>query len=760
MSKLERVLGKRFCGHTLCTIFVLATSGALGQNSMIGDGFGGRLWYRPTNYTVGSYSAFSVCYTDPCDSTSNQLYGWGGDNVGELANGPGFNCTSTPAAIPGISDVRYFSTGYWMGAIKNDATGWVWGGFDGFESPTQVIADAKFVDASARLTSFVKNDGTVWSIGSNEMGQFGDGTTTSDFTAPVQMSGITNAVRVAVGLFATYVLLADGTVMSVGSNTWGLLGDPLNIAGGYTTIPAPVPGLVDIIEVKATSVSGAALDASGDVFTWGQGGYTGDGDQLNDTLPERLVGLADIVAISGCTDGTHILTLDASRNCHVFGQYNFNTTHPEPMLITGDVIDIMAGETFSYIVKADGTLWASGSSLCGSIWMDQPNFVHPSVNQVLTQLDPSDVPGSCPLVGTVAIPTATCGSGTITVNHFGGQEPYSYAIGNGPQASNVFSDVPLGVYTVTVTDANGCVTTVPCTVDPYDSAPVIVDMGTVYACRNEGYTLPSGTTVYPPGTYSDTTFSVVGCDTVRLYEILPIWINWQIELCEGEPFTLPNGNVVYAPSSHEVNAVLDTLLYPSQCDTTNSITLVLSNLPPIAAGVSAQETQVFVGDSVALIPSGGLDLEWSPSSTLSCTTCPNPFASPTETTEYCVVVTGGADSGIGCGSDLACITITVIEPPPIPCTAVNIFVPTAFSPDASGMNDRQCVHGAQCISSMNFAIYDRWGLKVFETTDPEACWDGTFNGQALDPAVFVYHLIATLNNEGTVERQGNITLVR
>lgn len=759
MSQPERVRVKRSFGRTLSLLLVLATTGALGQNSMVGDGFGGRLWYRPTNYTVGSYSAFSVCYTDPCDSTSNQLYGWGGDNVGELANGPGFNCTSTPAAIPGISDVQYFSTGYWMGAIKNDATGWVWGGFDGFVSPTQVITDAKYVDASARLTSFVKNDGTVWSIGSNEMGQFGDGTTTSDFTAPVQMSGITNAVRVAVGLFATYVLLADGTVMSVGSNTWGLLGDPLNTAGGYTTLPAPVPGLVDIIEIKATSVSGVALDASGDVFTWGQGGYTGDGDQLNDTLPERLVGLADIVAISGCTDGTHILTLDAAGNCHVFGQYNFNTTHPEPMLITGDVIDIMAGETFSYLVKTDGTLWASGSSLCGSIWMDQPNFVHPSVNQVLTQLDPSDVPGSCPLVGTVAIPTATCGGGTITVNHFGGQEPYSYDIGNGPQASNVFSDVPLGLYTVTVTDANGCVTTVPCTVDASDAAPIQVDMGVVTGCADEGFTLPSGSTVFTSGIYSDTTFSTFGCDTVRSFTVSlqPVQSNVsrQYTLCADEPFTMPNGDIVYAPGVYT-----DTIELAGACDTLYVVFLILSTLPPITAGVSAQQTQVFVGDSVALIPSGGLDLEWSPSNTLSCTTCPNPFASPTETTEYCVVVSGGADSGIGCGSDIACITITVIEPPPIPCTAENIFVPTAFSPDASGMNDQQCVQGAQCISSMSFAIYDRWGLKVFETTDPEACWDGTFNGQALDPAVFVYHLIATLNNDGTVERQGNITLVR
>lgn len=725
---------------------------------MIGDGFGGRLWYRPTNYTVGSYSAFSVCYTDPCDSTTNQLYGWGGDNVGEMANGPGPTCTSAPAAIPGMSDVRYFNTGYWMGVIKNDGTGWVWGGTDGFSSPTQVITDARFVDASARLVSFVKNDGTVWSIGSNEMGQFGDGTTTNNYTTAVQMTGITNAVRVAVGLFATYVLLEDGTVVSVGSNTWGLLGDPLNIAGGYTTIPAPVPGLTGVVDIKATSVSGVALDANGDIYSWGQGGYTGDGDWQNDTLPERLVGLTDIVAISGCTDGTHFFALDTDRNCYAIGQYNFNITHLEPALIADSVVDIMVGEVFSYLVKDDGTLWASGSSLCGSIWLDQPNFLHPAAQMVLTELHPSAVPSACGLIGTVAIPTATCTSGTVTVHHFGGEPPYLYDIGTGPQASNVFSDVPLGNYTVSVTDAAGCVITVPCTIDPVGVEPIVLDMGTVTACVDEGYTFPSGATVHTSGSFVDTTFSALGCDTVRQYNVVlnSAWLNWQIDLCAGEPYALPNGDVAFAPSYH----FIDTLEYDDACDTLFSITLVLSTLPPIVAEVATADSTITSGESVLLSPSPGSSYSWYPSTGLSCVDCIFPLASPTETTEYCVVVSGSAAGGVGCGSDTACLTITVLAPPTPTCTTENIFVPTAFSPNTTGTNDMQCVHGGECIRSMTFAIYDRWGSKVFESADPEACWDGTHKGQALDPAVFVYHLSATMINGESFERQGNITLMR
>ena len=730
---------------------LVTISPALAQNSMIGDGFGGRLWYRPTNYTVGSYSAFSLCYSNPCDSSTNQLYGWGSDFHGELGNGPDVNCSPTPVAIPGMSDVRYFSTGYWMGAIKNDGTGWVWN-YNTFPYPTQVITNARFVDASGEGVSFVKNDGTVWSIGSNQAGQFGDGTTISNFSSPVQMTGVTNAVRVAVGLVATYVLLSDSSVLSVGSNTWGSLGVP-SILDPITALPVPIPSLSGIVDIKATAYSTTALDAHGDVYSWGHGGYTGDGDWLHDTIPVQLPGLTNVVAISGCTDGDHFLVLDADRNCYDFGNYNLVAWDLAPALIATDVIDIMAGETFSYVVKADGTLWASGWSNCGSVFLDQPDHGQLDPQVELTQLDPSLVPGSCALLGTVAIPTATCSSGTITVYHFGGQEPYQYDIGNGPQVGNIFTNVPLGNYTVTVTDANGCIITLPCAVDATDAPPIVENLGTVNACSDEGYMLPSGTVVYLPGNYADTTSSAFGCDTIRLFNLVldPFpTASLQDTLCAGEQYVLPSGVVVSAPGVYS-----DTLVLAGACDTAYTITLIGSLLPPVVASIWAQDTVVAPGGSVVLSGSGGLLYDWSPTSTLSCSTCPNPAATPTETTTYCVVVSNNNS----CANDTACIRVTVLSSSVI-CTTERIYIPTAFSPNGSGQNEMQCVYGADCIANMLLQVFDRWGNKVFESTDPKACWDGTYKGQALDPAVFVYHLSVTMSNGGIVERQGNITLVR
>jgi gliding motility-associated-like protein len=750
---LSTMRNHRFRMSLSLSLFMALGCITTAQNSMVGDGFGGRGWYRPTNYTVGSYSAFSLCYSDPCDSSTNQLYGWGGDNVGELGNGLGANCTSTPGIIPGMNNVRYYSTGYWMGAIKNDGTGWVWGGDFGFVGPTQVITDVKFVDASSRYCTFIKNDGTVWSIGDNGEGIFGDGTQVANYTTPVQMAGVTGALRVAGGLFTNYVLLSDSTVRVVGHNYQGLVGDP-SYTDTYLLTAVPIAGLSGIIDIKTHTEAAAVLNAQGEVYCWGFPGFTGDGDFLQDTIPQRVEGLNNIVAISGCTDGEHFLALDADRNCYAWGNYNISELFYAPQLVATDVIDIMAGETFSYIVKADGTLWATGFSLCGSVFLDQPNHGQTNPQVEFTQLDPSAVAGSCPLQGTTAIPAATCSDGTITVFHFGGQAPYTYDIGNGPQTSNIFTGVALGNYTVTVIDANGCAITVPCTVNPDGLSAIVEDMGNVSACADEGYTLPSGTTVYISGNYADTLVASIGCDSVRLFNVLidPLpTANQQDTLCNGAEYILPSGTLVNTPGVYT-----DTLLLVGACDTVYTITLIGSALPSVVASITAQDTVITPGESVLLFGDGGLSYDWSPSSTLSCAACPNPTATPTETTEYCVVVSNNNS----CADDTACIRITVLNSTLSVCNAESIFIPSAFSPNASGKNDLQCIYGGDCIASMVFDIYDRWGNKVFESTDTKQCWDGLYKGDALDPGVFVYSFNATLSNGETLQKKGNITLVR
>lgn len=57
------------------------------------------------------------------------------------------------------------------------------------------------------------------------------------------------------------------------------------------------------------------------------------------------------------------------------------------------------------------------------------------------------------------------------------------------------------------------------------------------------------------------------------------------------------------------------------------------------------------------------------------------------------------------------------------------WLPTAFTPDGSGLNDRFKIGGLSAVSVFRMSIYNRWGEKIFETNNPDDGWDGTFGGK-------------------------------
>lgn len=291
---------------------------------MIGDGFGGRLWYAPYNYNVGSYSGYAIC-EDVCGN--NQLYGWGSNYYYQL--GDGTNTSSTaPLAVTGMTNVKFYTSGYCMAVIKNDNTGWAWG--KPFQQgaistiPMPVLSNVKHADAGTYLCAFVKNDGTVWSVGSNASGNFGNGSFNATTTStPSQMIGINKAVRVSVSQLTTAVLLSDGTVMVAGKNSRGGLGNNSPFTTQALT-PVSVAGLSGIVDIKGNEGTHIALDKNGNVYGWGSNGWLAIGDggpggpEDNRIVPVKIPGLNNIVAISRCDDGLHFMALDANHNCYIW----------------------------------------------------------------------------------------------------------------------------------------------------------------------------------------------------------------------------------------------------------------------------------------------------------------------------------------------------------------------------------------------------------------------------------------------------------
>jgi gliding motility-associated-like protein len=89
---------------------------------------------------------------------------------------------------------------------------------------------------------------------------------------------------------------------------------------------------------------------------------------------------------------------------------------------------------------------------------------------------------------------------------------------------------------------------------------------------------------------------------------------------------------------------------------------------------------------------------------------------------------------------------------------VIIDLPTVFTPNADGLNDRWLGQYAN-VQFTRLLVWDRWGRMVFDTTDPQQAWDGTARGKRQPPGVYFYHWTGQADDAPS-QRRGTVTLLR
>lgn len=157
---------------------------------------------------------------------------------------------------------------------------------------------------------------------------------------------------------------------------------------------------------------------------------------------------------------------------------------------------------------------------------------------------------------------------------------------------------------------------------------------------------------------------------------------------------------------------------------------------------------IYPGESVQMDPGGNcLYFNWWPPLGLSATNIANPVAAPPVNTRYFVT----ASTEFGCTTTDS-IDVLVME-------ESILDVPNAFSPGSQPNNEIKIVRRG--LATLNyFRIFNRWGTKVFESSDIDKGWDGRFNGEAQPMGVYVYMIEAQTNTGKKFVKQGNITLIR
>ena len=89
-----------------------------------------------------------------------------------------------------------------------------------------------------------------------------------------------------------------------------------------------------------------------------------------------------------------------------------------------------------------------------------------------------------------------------------------------------------------------------------------------------------------------------------------------------------------------------------------------------------------------------------------------------------------------------------------------VYVPNTFTPNADGRNDffRPLIYGN--IQSYSITIYNRYGIIVFQSTNPLQSWDGRFKGQQQDSNAFTWLLTFQLNGNPLKKLNGTVLLLR
>ena len=90
----------------------------------------------------------------------------------------------------------------------------------------------------------------------------------------------------------------------------------------------------------------------------------------------------------------------------------------------------------------------------------------------------------------------------------------------------------------------------------------------------------------------------------------------------------------------------------------------------------------------------------------------------------------------------------------------DIVFPSGFTPNSDGHNDMFKELFKKGVITLHYTVYNRWGQKVFETSDPNGEWNGKFNNEDCEVGVYIWEATAMMLNGTQIFKKGNVSLLR
>ncbi len=415
--------------------------------------------------------------------------------------------------------------------------------------------------------------------------------------------------------------------------------------------------------------------------------------------------------------------------------------------------------------------------------------------------EPTPVNATATVLEEVLCRDAANGSASIVVQ--GGTPGYTYTWLSpvSSPSDSVVNDLTAGIHEVVGRDANGCVDTTSVTLREPDSLLADFEVREVNCfARNTGYAgveVRGGVSPYSYnwsngqiGTSIDSLLEgvyeviVTDANNCELRDTATIGTASNVELtgegfgvsCNGDrdgaielEATGGNGPYEYQISGSNFNIFSEfRYLAPNRYATlavdrdgcpSDTLFITVEEPQPLIVE-SGEEIEVELGETAQIFAQvfnaqGQVDYLWLPgdSTLFSCRNCPDPIINPT----FQGVIQVQVIDSLGCeAEDYLRIKLN---------KELQAMVPTGFTPNNDGKDDRLLVHGKSGTEVISFKVFDRWGDVVFAdggymVNDENRGWNGRVKNVFAIGGVYIWEAQVRYLDGAIETIKGQTTLIR
>ena len=576
-------------------------------------------------------------------------------------------------------------------------------------------------------------------------------------TATLSLAGSTGTYSWSTGVNASTTTITSPGVYSATVSTSGCGNAVANISLG--TAPLPVVSILAPASNSICAGGSIVLTANSNAgnYLWSNGATTNTVSVNSSSISVTSTNVCGssqasqtltIVPLPTVTLSTNVASLCAGQSATVQASSNTAVTYSWSTGVT----------TSSVSLNSAGVYTVAVNNACGNA----SETVTVSV-------------GSSPNVTASASNTLLCSGQTATLSASGSIGTYSWSNGATTATTSVSNS---GVYTVTLTNSCGpAINSVTIASQLTPTVSLSASSSTICAGQSSVLTATSNVgnfswnnggstntqTINTPGVITVSVSNTCGMDTastVIFSNTLPV-----LNLTSSSPTICPNETATLTVTGGSAPYSWSNISNTGSVVTTNGGTVTVSNTN--VCGTATATTIVWVANlnaSISANPISGynpLTVSFTNNSTNATTYLwdfGNGNIANTQTVTDQIYINTGIYTAYltvtnGVCMDIDSVTINVLEEGP------TLYVPNAFTPNGDSINDIFWI-GATNIKEFHIIIFDRWGLKLFESSDILVSWDGKVNGKEVADGTYFHLINAKGNDNSEIKKQGTVTLFK